>query len=242
MPNNHVVIITGAASGIGRALAETYRRDGSTVILADIASGALDDLARELGCITMPTDVRVEGDLKRLVNGTRKRFGQIDVYINNAGLGYDGPVAEGNLTEWREMIDTNLWGVMIGTREALKIMRRQHRGDIVFVDSQAGRTPLPNMAVYAATKWGVRGFAEVVWRESFVTNVRVIVVEPGGVATHFFDAITPAGRAQVADGPLLTPQQVAEMVVFATSQDERVLVHEIKLGAVSHNGGNNGRA
>ena len=78
---------------------------------------------------------------QRLVNGTRKRFGQIDVYINNAGLGYDGPVAEGNLTEWREMIDTNLWGVMIGTREALKIMRRQHRGNrIVLIDLDVGTT------------------------------------------------------------------------------------------------------
>ncbi len=242
MPDKHVVIITGAASGIGRALAEAYRRRGSDVVVADIASEQLHALAHELGCIAMPTDVRLEYDLKALISRTRKRFGQIDVYINNAGIGYDGAVAEGDLAEWRDMIDTNLWGVMIGTREALKVMRRQRRGDIVFIDSQAGRTPVPNMAVYAATKWGMRGFADVVWRESILTNVRVIVVEPGSVETHFFDRISPEGRSQLADGPLLTPEHIADMVVFATTQDSRVLVHEIKAGAVSQNGGENGRA
>ncbi len=237
MSDKHVVIITGAASGIGRALAEAYRRRGSDVVLADIVSEKLHALAHELGCVAMPTDVRREYDLKTLVSRTRKRFGQLDVYVNNAGVGYDGPVAQGNLGEWRDMIDTNLWGVMIGTREALKVMRRQRRGDIVFIDSQAGRNPLPNMAVYAATKYGMRGFAEVVWRESLVTNVRVIMVEPGSVETHFFDNISAQGRAQLADGPMLTPAQIADMVVFATSQDSRVLVHEIKAGAVSRNGG-----
>ena len=242
MSDKHVVIITGAASGIGRALAEAYRHSGSSVVLADTASEKLHALAHELGCVAMPTDVRREDDLKALVSRTRKRFGQIDVYVNNAGIGYDGPVAEGDLGEWRDMIDTNLWGVMIGTREALKVMRRQRRGDIVFIDSQAGRTPVPNMAVYAATKWGMRGFAEVIWRESFVTNVRVIMVEPGSVETRFFDNLSAERRAEVSDDPLLTPQQVADMVVFATSQDDRVLVHEIRANAIRRDGGDNGRA
>ena len=242
MSDHHVVVITGAASGIGRALAQAYRRAGSAVVLADIDSDALRQTASELGCLALPTDVRREEDLKALVQGARKRLGRLDVYINNAGVGYDGPVAEGNLDQWRAMVDTNLWGVMIGTREALKVMRKQGGGDIVFIDSQAGRVPVPNMAVYAATKWGMRGFAQVVFRESFRTGVRVIMIEPGAVETSFFETISPAGRQRLAAGPLLTPEAVADLVVFTTQQDRRVLVHEVKLGAVERKGGDHGDA
>ena len=194
-------VVTGASSGIGVATARTLAAAGAAVVLGARRSDRLEALAAELGqsganVAVLPTDMRREADVVGLVALARERFGGVDVLVNSAGLGRRAPLGTAPTELWREMLEVNVLGLAIATREAIQDMeRRGVGGHIVHVSSMAGhRIPGPDAAMYAATKFAVRALTEGLRQElrARQSPIRVSAVSPGHVETEFAEVF--AGR------------------------------------------------
>lgn len=199
-----IAIVTGGASGIGRAVAEELGRRGAVVVVADVNG----DGAREVaGVITqaggqaqaVELDVGRGEEVERVVRDTASAHGRLDLIFNNAGIGIGGDYRDITLEHWRRIMDVNLWGVIYGTHAAYPIMVRQGSGDIVNTASMAGLLPAPMTVPYCTTKHAVVGLSTALRAEAASLGVNVSVVCPGVVQTGIFEAgtILKADRAQV---------------------------------------------
>jgi clavulanate-9-aldehyde reducatase len=182
--SERVVAVTGAASGIGEATALACARAGAAVSLADLRRGRLGPLAERIEseggrAIAIPTDVGDEGQARAFIEGTRERFGRVDVLVNNAGVMRLGPIEGAPMQEWRESVEVNILGVLYCTHAVLPVMRAQGSGDIVNVNSMSGRRARAGTGVYRLTKFGVLGFSESLRQEVGEHGIRVILIEPG---------------------------------------------------------------
>ena len=200
---SRIAIVTGGASGIGRALGAALVRRGDVVVLADVDGDAAGEVAERLraagpGAATAVTvDVREADAVAALVDGTAERHGRLDLLFNNAGLGIGGPAEELTLAHWARTLDVNLRGVVHGCQAAYPLMLRQGHGHIVNTASLAGLLPMPGSAPYAATKWAVVGLSLSLRAEGAARGVRVSVVCPGGVDTPILDKGMPADLPRV---------------------------------------------
>jgi NAD(P)-dependent dehydrogenase (short-subunit alcohol dehydrogenase family) len=202
-----VAIVTGAASGIGKALAGTLARRGATVVLADIdeagAKAAADALAagppgRVSGVALDVTDAEA---VAALVERVAQDHGHLDFLFNNAGIAVAGPVSELTLAHWNRTIDVNLRGVVHGVVAAYPIMIRQGRGHIVNTASLAGLLPSPMLTPYGMTKHGVVSLSESLRMEAAEHGVRVSVVCPGVIDTPLLDKGNPPDLPPVVHVP-----------------------------------------
>ena len=188
-----IAIITGAASGIGRALASALVARGDTVVVADIDSDGARCAAGELdrhgpGAATPAVvDVRDAGAVRALVDQTRGKYGRLDVMVNNAGIGVGGEARELLLAHWDRVIDVNLRGVVHGVRAAYPVMIEQRSGHIVNTASLAGLLPSPGLTPYSMTKHAVVGLSLSLRAEAAGYGVRVTAVCPGVVDTPILD-------------------------------------------------------
>jgi NAD(P)-dependent dehydrogenase (short-subunit alcohol dehydrogenase family) len=200
---SRVAIVTGGASGIGRALSAALVARGDRVVLADLDGAAAEDVAERLraggpGTATAAAvDVRDAGAVTALVTGTAERHGRLDLLFNNAGLGIGGPAEELSPAHWDRTLDVNLRGVLHGVQAAYPLMLRQGHGHIVNTASLAGLLPMPGSAPYATTKWAVVGLSLSLRAEGAARGVRVSVVCPGGVDTPILDKGMPADLPRV---------------------------------------------
>ncbi|SHN71512.1 Short-chain dehydrogenase [Geodermatophilus obscurus] len=200
---SRIVIVTGGASGIGRALAAALVRRGDVVVLADVDGDAAAEVAARLGAegpgaaTAVGVDVRDADAVAELVDGTAERHGRLDLLFNNAGIGMGGPVEELSPAHWDRAVDVNLRGVVHGVQAAYPLMVRQGHGHIVNTASLAGLLPSPGSAPYAATKWAVVGLSLSLRAEGAPRGVRVSVVCPGGVDTPILDKGLPADLPRV---------------------------------------------
>jgi NAD(P)-dependent dehydrogenase (short-subunit alcohol dehydrogenase family) len=200
---SRVAIVTGGASGIGRALSAALVARGDRVVLADLDGAAAEDVAERLraggpGTATAAAvDVRDAGAVTALVTGTAERHGRLDLLFNNAGLGIGGPTEELSPAHWDRTLDVNLRGVLHGVQAAYPLMLRQGHGHIVNTASLAGLLPMPGSAPYATTKWAVVGLSLSLRAEGAARGVRVSVVCPGGVDTPILDKGMPADLPRV---------------------------------------------
>ena len=200
---SRVAIVTGGASGIGRALSAALVARGDRVVLADLDGAAAEDVAKRLraggpGTATAAAvDVRDAGAVTALVTGTAERHGRLDLLFNNAGLGIGGPAEELSPAHWDRTLDVNLRGVLHGVQAAYPLMLRQGHGHIVNTASLAGLLPMPGSAPYATTKWAVVGLSLSLRAEGAARGVRVSVVCPGGVDTPILDKGMPADLPRV---------------------------------------------
>jgi clavulanate-9-aldehyde reducatase len=231
--------ITGASSGIGEATALLAARAGAGVALAGRRADRLDDLTRRITeeggtAVALPTDVADEDQARAFVQHAYEHLGRLDVLVNNAGVMLLGPVAGADTEEWRRMIGVNCLGLLYCTHAALPVMAEQGGGHIVNVSSVAGRRAGAGAAVYNMTKFGVTGFSEALRQEALHAGVRVTVVEPGYVETELQahnegkEAVMEATekmRAKIGD--VLTADDIAEAILYAVTQPERVNVSEI---------------
>jgi NAD(P)-dependent dehydrogenase (short-subunit alcohol dehydrogenase family) len=191
-----VAVITGAASGIGRALADRCVREGMKVVLADIEEAALSQAARELGVaaadvLAVQMDVSKANEVDALARKTLERYGAIHLLFNNAGVISGGVLWEHSLADWEWIIDVNLWGVIHGVRTFVPIMLAQDVPcHIVNTASIAGLIAPPNQGIYNVTKHGVVAITETLYRElaEREAKLKVSVLCPSHVRTRIYDA------------------------------------------------------
>ena len=194
---DRVAVVTGAASGIGRGMAERFAREGMKVVLADIEQAALDKTVaemREAGATVLGVrvDVSKPEDVEALAKRTLDEFGGVHIVCNNAGVGPPGgPVWERTLADWQWVMGVNLWGVINGVRTFVPIMLRQEtEGHIVNTASMAGLLSVPMLTIYNVTKHAVVTLSESLQSELAMTGsrIRVSVLCPGFVSTNIADA------------------------------------------------------
>ncbi|HEY2003734.1 MAG TPA: SDR family NAD(P)-dependent oxidoreductase [Candidatus Saccharimonadia bacterium] len=232
-----VVIITGATSGIGEATGRMLAREGAITVLAGRREDRLEQVRKDIDkdggrALAITTDVTDYASVNNMVQTAQEKYGKIDVLFNNAGVMLLGPVIDADVTDWRRMIDTNLYGLIWCTHAVLPQMVKQKSGHIVQTSSVAGRTANLDSAVYNLTKWGVNGFTEGLRKELVEHKIRTTLIEPGLVATELRDHIThKETKRQVNEWAQsvrqLEAEDIAAAVLYAVTQPDHVDVNEI---------------
>ena len=192
IPATKVWLITGSTRGLGRALAEAVLGAGHKLVATGRDPGKLMDLEARYGdqVRAISLDVTSEQSATSAVAEAIKTFGRLDVVANNAGYGEVCPIEDMSMAEFRAQMETNLFGVVHVTKAALSFMREQGSGHILQFSSVGGRIGPIGRAAYAAAKWGVEGFSEVLSKEVGPLGVKVTIIEPGGFRTDFAGSST----------------------------------------------------
>lgn len=228
---NRVAVITGASSGIGEALARELVSEGYRVALLARRLERITALAQDLGdaALAVKADVTDRASIVAAAERVQKDLGGADVVINNAGVMLTAPFGSDQRAEHRQMVETNLLGAMTVTEVFLGQLRAK-KGDLVNISSVAGRVAPAGFAAYSATKWGINGWSEAL-RVELQPDIRVMVIEPGAVATELSDHITHEESQQAArdyrDNVAIPAQDIAEVIAFALSRPKRITLNEI---------------
>ncbi len=183
---SQTVFITGCSSGIGRATAKLFQRNGWKVVATMRDPGQEKELVKLDDTLVLPLDVNDQASVNTAVQAALAHFGKIDVLVNNAGYALMGAFENATEEQIQRQFDTNVFGLMRVTRAFLPHFRQRKAGLIINVASMAGRLPIPFMSVYNGSKWAVQGFSECLTYELAPFNIQVKIVEPGAVDTAFF--------------------------------------------------------
>lgn len=204
-----VVVITGGSKGLGKALAQIFVEEGSHVVITAREESGLIETATELGVTAISADVTSEEKLKNLAQKTIAQYGQIDIWINNAGIWLPHDYVENfDMDRVKKMFDVNVFGLMNGCRVALRTMKSNNAGMIVNICSTSGMSGRPKSSAYAASKWAVNGFSKSLAEETKEYGVSVVTVFPGGIKTNLFDEVKPK---DIED--FMEPSYVADLIV-----------------------------
>jgi NADP-dependent 3-hydroxy acid dehydrogenase YdfG len=229
--SSRVAVITGASSGIGEASARALAADGHRLALLARRADRVQALADELGvgAIAIEADVTDRDSVVAAGERVQDELGGADILVNNAGVMLLAPFTSEQRAEHRQMVETNLLGAMTATEVFLDQLR-DGGGDLLNISSVAGRTARPGNAVYAATKWGMGGWSEAL-RQELQPDVRVMLIEPGAVATeltdHITDAETKERTEQMYEETAITAEDIAEVIAFAIGRPRRMTLNEI---------------
>jgi NADP-dependent 3-hydroxy acid dehydrogenase YdfG len=230
--SGRVAVVTGASSGIGEATARALAAHGYRVALLARRADRIDALATDLsnGSIAIAADVTDRESMTAAADRVKADLGRADLLVNNAGVMLLGPFTPDRHAELRQMIEVNLLGAMTATEVFLDQLRDGDGGDLVNVSSVAGRTARAGNAGYAATKWGLNGWSEAL-RQELQPGIRVIVIEPGAVATELTDHIThpesKQGSEQFYAQVAIRAQDIADIIAFAVTRPRTVSMNEI---------------
>ncbi|HWR17736.1 MAG TPA: SDR family NAD(P)-dependent oxidoreductase [Terriglobales bacterium] len=232
-----VVIVTGGAYGIGRAIAKRFAADGYGVVIADINSNRGASLEKDLQnenrrALFVAADIRDEQDIERLINRTIEAFGKIDVLCNNAGIEYYRRAEEYSAQEWSAITDTNLRGTFLCSKHAFLSLKKT-RGCIVNISSVQAFATESNISVYAATKAGILGLTRGMALDFSSEGVRVNAVCPGAIQTGMMEPFLAAASdvqealkgfgEKIPLGRVGQPEDVAEAVHFLASDAARYI-------------------
>ncbi len=232
-----VAVVTGASSGIGEAAVRALAAEGAAVVAGarrkERLDGLVDEVTRDGGkAIAVECDVTDEEQAHDLVHRAVEEFGRIDILVNNAGVMLLSTVGKGLSDQWRQMFEVNVMGLLYATDAAIGHMKEQGSGHLVNISSVAGRkVTRDSSGVYAGTKHAVGAISEGLRQELLEDNIRVTIVEPGAVATELPDHITDEDARASLGGILslerLQAEDIAEAIIYAVTQPERVSVNEI---------------
>lgn len=238
-----VVAVTGASSGMGKAIAIELAKNGAKVVLGARRTEQLQQLVEEIeskgGKATFTTiDVKNKADLVQLVNTAIEQYGKLDVIVNNAGVSQLSRIDELDIDGWEEMIDINLKGVLYGMAAAIPVFKKQQSGHIINIISTSGIKIVPMQGVYAGTKNAIRTIAEA-FRQESNGNIRVTGISPGFVKTDFANNIkneemktaVQKGMEQIAIDPIA----IANAVIYAISQPDDVEIGDIVIRSSKQN-------
>ena len=227
-----VVIITGASAGIGRASACALAREGAKLVLTARREGRLDDLIKEVRSlggegVAVVGDAREESTALKTVEAAKK-LGGIDILINNVGMGNYKNLADTSITEYVEMMDTNVRTSFLFTRHVVPTMIAQRDGIILMISSMAGVYGFAGEALYCATKFAQVGFAQGLDKELRPHGIKVGTINPGGVKTEF---AIGNGRTEssVAQSDMLEPEDVAAAIHFACTQPKGSRIIQVQM-------------
>ncbi len=222
-----VAIVTGAARGIGRAVAERLAREGLAVVVADVDGAGAERAAAELRAgghraLAVETDVAARESVRAMVEQTLAEFGRHDVLVNNAGIaGRAAPLLEVTDEDWDTMMAVDLKSVYLCCQAALPAMLSQGSGAIVNVASIAGKEGNPNMVPYSVAKAGVIALTKALGKELAQQGIRVNAVAPAVIETDILKQLTPAQveymKSRVPMGRFGTPAEAAEVIAFLAS-------------------------
>lgn len=222
------VLVTGASSGIGEAIARAAAERGAKVAISARTSSRLEDLASEIekeagGVKVLPADLRDRDQIREMIEGTVAEFGRLDVLVNNAGIGYWKAISDADIGRWQDEIEVNLLASMYATRFAVEFMLREQAGHIVFVSSLSGRFPGPEYPSYTTSKAGMNAFADSIMFDLKQQGIKVTLIEPGSVDTPMQDEDT-RGKDR-----FLYPSDIADAVIYALTRPEHVLISNMAL-------------
>jgi NAD(P)-dependent dehydrogenase (short-subunit alcohol dehydrogenase family) len=237
--NTPVVLITGALTGIGRATALAFAREGARLVVsgrrADAGKALVEELrGRGVEAEFVEADVRKEDDVRALVDRAVARFGRLDVAVNNAGTeGQPGPLTAQSAESYAATFDTNVLGTTLSLKHELRVMGPQGGGSIINLSSTMGSRGAPGASMYVASKHAVEGLTKVAALEGAATGVRVNAVAPGPVDTGMLDRFTgtPERKAGLIAGVPVKragrPEEIAEAIVFLASNKASFITGQV---------------
>jgi len=239
---NKVVVITGASSGIGKALAFEFASRGSKVVLAARNTDKLKEVENELlangtEVLSVKTDVSIEEDCKNLIEKSVQHFGEIDVLINNAGISMRALFADLDLSVLKQLMDVNFWGTVFCTKYAMPYITRA-KGSVVGVISIAGYIGLPARSGYSASKYAIRGFLDTLRVENLKTGVHVLVAAPGFTASNVRNVALTADGSSQGETPrdedkMMSAEECARLIAKAVVKRKRELIMTFVEGKVT---------
>lgn len=217
-----VVIVTGSGQGIGRCIALTYASEGAKVVVADKNSDAGSETERQIvasGGIAFfkQTDVSHPGDIEELIAKTREMFGTIDILINNAGISAWRSPYDITVEEWDEIINTNLRGAFLLSREAARIMRKNGGGSIVNIASTRAIMSEPASEAYAASKGGIVSLTHSLAASFSPDHIRVNCISPGWIETGDYSLLRETDHNQHLSGRVGRPEDIARACLYLTA-------------------------
>ena len=229
-----VSLITGGASGLGKALAFKLAQTGSSVIICDV-----NDINGTKTCHELQNrfktgafykvDVSDTDSVTQCINDIVARYGRIDFIINNAGVGMAGEVHEFTLEQWQKTMDINLMGVIYGSLAAYKIMLQQRSGHIINISSLAGIVPFPVHTPYTTSKYGVAGFTASLRSEARIHNIETTLVCPGIVETDFYHSIEVVNADKAAytgrlPQKILSAEKAANIIITGIARRKKLII------------------
>ncbi len=236
MLSDKVAIVTGASRGIGRAIALALASQGAKVVASARNVEALAKLTAEIksqggDALAVVGDVAVEDDANNLVKQAVEAYGQVDVFVNNAGITRDGLLLRMKNADWDAVLDTNLKGAFLCTRAVAKVMSKQRSGRIINISSVVGEMGNAGQVNYCASKAGLLGLTKSVARELARRNVTVNAITPGFIMTEMTEDMTEkAQEAMTVQIPLGRPgsaEDVANAVIFLASEQSAYITGQV---------------
>lgn len=229
-----LVVITGASSGIGEAIARRFSEEGHPLLLVARRVERLEALNLP-NTLCEKVDVTDQASLITAIDKAEAQFGPADVLVNNAGVMLLGQIDTQDAAEWKRMFDVNVLGLLNGMHSVLASMKARNSGTIINISSIAGKKTFPDHAAYCGTKFAVHAISENVREEVAASNVRVTTIAPGAVETELLSHTTSQDIKDGYDawkvdmGGVLTADDVARAVMFAYQQPQNVCIREIAL-------------
>jgi len=225
-----VVIVTGASSGIGEAVAREFARNGSRVVLAARSEAKLSAITNDINstggeAIFIKTDVSIEAECKQLIEKTIEKFAGIDILVNNAGLSMRAAFLDVDVNVLHRLMNVNFWGTVYCTKFALPYLLKS-KGSLIGVSSVAGFHGLPGRTGYSASKFAMHGFLETIRIENLKTGLHVMIIAPGFTSTDIRKHALTADGSEQGESPkneqkLMSPHYVAKWVLKGISKKKR---------------------
>jgi len=212
---NKVVVITGGTKGLGKAMALSFLKNEAKVVVCSRNENEINEISKE-GIFGVVADVTKENEMNHLLGVAKEKFGQVDIWVNNAGLWLPHlPVEE---TDWKrahDLIEVNLFGTVYGSKVALSEMKKKGTGLIMNILSTSALEGKINETAYCSSKFAAKGFTESLRKEEEMGNVKIISVFPGGMKTNLFDEKIPEKYNEYMD-----PNVVAEKIIENIKKDQ----------------------